>query len=134
MRKTVSDLAAAVAAAIQKEIDLTKKAKDDKYICGYMDGLTKAMNIFRKEVIELKGKSEASYDDKTIVVQLDCLMPQDHIRMLRKDLLSQMEDGLIVIPGYAHVSYVGDACTVQILTAKMSEEGAERWNLLTEKK
>ncbi len=120
MRKTVSDLEKNVAAAILEEVEMTRKVEDSKYTIGYMDGLSRAVKIFKAEADELKEKDEASYDDKTIVVQLDCLMPQDHIRMLRKDLLSQMEDSLIVIPGYAHVSYVGDACTVQII-----EEGEE---------
>lgn len=129
MWKKVSDLEKNVAAAILEEVEMTRNVEDSKYTIGYMDGLSRAAKIFKAEADKLKEKDEASYDDKTIVVQLDCLMPQDHIRMLRKDLISQMEDNLIVIPGYAHVSYVGDACTVQIISEseekRKTKEGAE---------
>lgn len=53
-------------------------------------------------------------DDKVIVVQLDCLMGKDRMAAFRKSLLDQINDGLIVIPPWAHVTYVGDECTVEI--------------------
>lgn len=129
-KRTVSDLETKVAAAILEEVEMTRKVEDSKYTIGYMDGLSRAVKIFKAEADKLKEKAEASYDDKTIVVQMDGLFSQRHMDALRKDLLSQMEDGLIVIPGYAHVSYVGDACTVQIISE--SDVNAEEERRLKE--
>ena len=57
-------------------------------------------------------------DDKVIVVQLDNLMQKDRLDAFRKSLVKQMEDGLIVIPPWAHVAYVGDKCTIEIKEQK----------------
>lgn len=54
-------------------------------------------------------------ESKVIVVQVDCLLKWDEMEHLRKELIEQMADGLIVIPGYAHVEYVGEASDVVIV-------------------
>ena len=58
--------------------------------------------------------------NKVIVVQLDCLMEKDRMTAFRKSLIDQMKDGMVVIPPWAHVAYVGDECTVEI--KEMKEE------------
>lgn len=56
--------------------------------------------------------------DKVIVVQLDCLMGKNRMTAFRKSLIDQMKDGLVIIPPWAHVAYVGDECTVEIKEEK----------------
>lgn len=52
---------------------------------------------------------------KVIVVQMDCLMRQEEIDAMRKGLIEQMADGIVIVPGYAHVEYVGEASDVVIV-------------------
>lgn len=52
---------------------------------------------------------------KVIVVQMDCLMARKEIEHMRKELIEQMADGIVVVPGYAHVEYVGKASDVVIV-------------------
>ena len=52
---------------------------------------------------------------KVIVVQMDCLVKRDEIEHMRKELIEQMADGIVVVPGYAHVEYVGEASDVVIV-------------------
>lgn len=54
-------------------------------------------------------------ESKVIVVQMDCLMRQEEIECVRKELIEQMADGIVVVPGYAHVEYVGEASDVVIV-------------------
>jgi len=50
-----------------------------------------------------------------IVIQLDVLMNPNTIDRFRDDMLKQMKDGLVVIPGFAHLAYVGEGCDIQIV-------------------
>lgn len=59
--------------------------------------------------------------DKVITVQIDCLMPMQNIIAFRKDLLKQMEEGIIVIPPWAHVAHVGDECEIEVKEMKPRE-------------
>lgn len=59
----------------------------------------------------LKGTDS---QNDVIVVQIDCLMPMQNVMAFRKDLLSQMDEGIIVIPPWAHVSHVGNECKIEI--------------------
>ena len=52
---------------------------------------------------------------KVIVVQMDCLVKREEIEYMRKELIEQMADGIVVVPGYAHVEYVGEASDVVIV-------------------
>ena len=61
-------------------------------------------------------------ESKVIIVQLDCLMAADRLAAFRKSLLKQMEEGLIVIPPWAHVTYVGDECTIEIIPELKEEQ------------
>ncbi|MBO7451351.1 MAG: hypothetical protein J6U54_13385 [Clostridiales bacterium] len=85
-------------------------------------------NYFENDVLA----PEASHDnkDKVIVVQLDCLMGKDRLAAFRKELLSQMEEGLVVIPPWAHVTYVGDECTVEIKELETDEKAEEALKIL----
>ena len=67
---------------------------------------------------------------KVIVVQMDCLVKREEIEYMRKELIEQMADGIIVVPGYAHVEYVGEASDVVIVDKNniddlVRKEGAE---------
>lgn len=64
--------------------------------------------------LALKMAIEALEKKPVIVIQLDGLMSQDTVYRFREDMLKQMRDGLVVIPGYAHVAYVGEGCDIQI--------------------
>ncbi len=66
--------------------------------------------------------TEAVHDNKNdvIVVQIDCLMPMQNMMAFRKDLLDQKKEGVVVIPPWAHVAYVGDECTIEV--KEMKEE------------
>ena len=52
---------------------------------------------------------------KVIVVQMDSLVKREEIEYMRKELIEQMADGIVVVPGYAHVEYVGEASDVVIV-------------------
>ena len=67
------------------------------------------------EVDALEMAIEALEKKPVIVIQLDGLMKRDTMDCFRDDLLKQMKDGLVVIPGYAHLAYVGEGCDIQIV-------------------
>lgn len=66
---------------------------------------------YDKLLRNLKGTDS---QNDVIVVQVDCLMPMQNVMAFRKDLLSQMEEGIIVIPPWAHVSHVGNECKIEV--------------------
>lgn len=74
---------------------------------------------YDKLLRNLKGMSSK---DDVIVVQIDCLMPMQNVIAFRKDLLKQMEDGIIVIPPWAHVAHVGDECEIEVKEMKGEED------------
>lgn len=80
-----------------------------------------------KETIEeeLQKEEKTEHDNKNdvIVVQIDCLMPMQNVIAFRKDLLKQTEDGIIVIPPWAHVSHVGDECKIEIKEMEEQNNG-----------
>ena len=67
------------------------------------------------EVDALEMAIEALEKKPVIVIQLDVLMSPNTILRFRDDMLKQMKDGLVVIPGFAHLAYVGEGCDIQIV-------------------
>ena len=62
----------------------------------------------------IKSLEERKTDD-LIVLQFDSLMRAQDIEDERQRILAQIEnDGVVVLPGYMHVAYIGSKCDVEI--------------------
>jgi len=75
-----------------------------------------------KETVEMERRAHGNKND-VIIVQLDTVMPVQRAAAFRKDLLDQMKEGVVIIPPWAHVEYVGDECEIEI---KEMEEHNEK--------
>lgn len=59
---------------------------------------------------------EAQKTDDLIVLQLDCLMRAQDIQDERRRILAQIEnDGVVLLPSYMRVAYIGNKCDVKIM-------------------
>lgn len=59
---------------------------------------------------------EAQKTDDLIVLQFDCLMRAQDIQYERRRILAQIEnDGVVVLPSYMHVAYIGSKCNVEVV-------------------
>ena len=54
----MEELAAGVANSVLDEIDMTRKWNDSHYTRGYLDGMSRAMQIIRAELYRMKGEEK----------------------------------------------------------------------------
>lgn len=62
--KSAEELAAGVANAVLDEIDTTRRWNDDNYLRGYLDGLSRAMQIVKAEIDRMKKGAEEADAEK----------------------------------------------------------------------
>ena len=58
MTKDAKELAAGVADKVLDEIDMTRKWNDSNYTRGYLDGLSRAMQIVKAEIDRMNGEEK----------------------------------------------------------------------------
>lgn len=76
------------------------------------DDLHEAFDMAIKELEKCKTA-------ELIVLQFDCLMSAKDIQDERQRILAQIEnDGVVFLPGYMHVAYIGSKCDVEIREEK----------------
>ena len=74
-------------------------------------------------IIDNAPTVDESKTDDLIVLQFDCLMRAQDIEDERQRILAQIKnDGVVVLPGYMHVAYIGSKCNVEVM---YEGEGAE---------
>ena len=67
-------------------------------------------------IIDNAPTVDESKTDDLIVLQFDCIMRAQDIQDERRRILAQIEnDGVVVLPSYMHVAYIGSKCNVEFM-------------------
>lgn len=68
------------------------------------------------EAFDLAVKAlEAQKTDDLIVLQLDCLVGRGEFLAIRNQVVDQVEEGVVLLPNYMHVAYIGSKCNVEVM-------------------
>lgn len=70
--------------------------------------------LYDEVIAEAVSNGTPLPNDTLIIIQIDCLMRKEDIREERQRILAEIEnDGVVVLPGYMHVAYIGNKCDVE---------------------
>lgn len=70
-----------------------------------------------KETVEAERERyiEERKTDDLIVLQFDCLVGRDEFLAIRNQVVDQVEEGVVLLPNYMHVAYIGSKCNVEVM-------------------
>lgn len=63
--------------------------------------------------IDINGNMR-QVEDTVIIVQPDCLMKPDVLEKVRMRLISEAEDGIVILPYWMQIKYIGPNCAIEI--------------------